>query len=262
MKRMINLSSILNNVTIQVRKKTPEILTTIGITGMITSTVIAVKNTPEAMRKLEVKRRVENTDKITLKQRIQATWKYYIVPAGITIGSAICLIEANAIQNRRKTAIATVCSVAQRTLTDYQKQVADVIGEKKEAQIQSEIAQKRLDSDPKLQNIDSIVIEGEGHTLFYDEMFNRPFYCEIETVRQAVNEINYSMTHCSEIYVALNDFYDRIGISGVGTVGNMIGWNTDRGLLEIDIQAGLLKGRVPCIYLRFKTLPTYDFDSV
>lgn len=40
-----------------IRKRTPEILTGIGISGMVTTTVLAVKATPEALRRIEAKKK-------------------------------------------------------------------------------------------------------------------------------------------------------------------------------------------------------------
>ena len=62
-------------------KNAPQILTGIGISGMIGSTVLAVKATPKALELLNDKREELNTDTLTFKETIATAWKPYI-PAG------------------------------------------------------------------------------------------------------------------------------------------------------------------------------------
>ena len=46
-------------------KHSPEILTGLGITGMITATVFAVKETPKAMKLIELKKKELKTKELT-----------------------------------------------------------------------------------------------------------------------------------------------------------------------------------------------------
>ena len=51
------------------KKHGATILTGIGIGGMLTTTVLAVSETPEAMRRIEEKKRLENHRKLTTMQK-------------------------------------------------------------------------------------------------------------------------------------------------------------------------------------------------
>ena len=51
----INLSGTLKNTRKAFIKHSPEILTGVGIAGMITTTVLAVRATPKAMQLIETK---------------------------------------------------------------------------------------------------------------------------------------------------------------------------------------------------------------
>ena len=59
-------------------KHSPEILTGIGVTGMITTTVLAVKSTPKALILIEEKKKELGTDKLTTIEVVKAAWKPYI----------------------------------------------------------------------------------------------------------------------------------------------------------------------------------------
>ena len=63
---------IFSNVLLGVKKHSPELLVGIGITGMIGSTVLAVKATPKALQLLEDKKEEVHDTHLTPKGIIQA----------------------------------------------------------------------------------------------------------------------------------------------------------------------------------------------
>lgn len=52
-----NLSKFIKNAKVLVEKKSPEILTGIGVAGFITTTVLAVRATPKALTLIEEEKR-------------------------------------------------------------------------------------------------------------------------------------------------------------------------------------------------------------
>ena len=63
-----SLSSIAKSVRTAMKKHSPEILTGIGIAGMITTTVMAVRATPKALILIEEKKDELETDQQSLAQ--------------------------------------------------------------------------------------------------------------------------------------------------------------------------------------------------
>ena len=111
--RKIDWKGAANSIGRTLKRKSPEILTGVGIGGMITTTVLAVRATPEAMRRIEKKKKEERHKKLTAMQTVQAAWKCYI-PAGVTGSVSIaCLIGASAVNGRR---IRRSCTNARRML--------------------------------------------------------------------------------------------------------------------------------------------------
>jgi len=78
-----DVSKFLTNVKSSLSKHSPEILVGIGITGMVTTTVLAVKATPKALKLIEETKKEERKDKLTPIETVKATWKCYI-PAAVT----------------------------------------------------------------------------------------------------------------------------------------------------------------------------------
>ena len=55
-----NLSMITKNIGRKLKKHSPEILTGIGIAGMISATVMAVRATPKALQNIEHEKKEQN----------------------------------------------------------------------------------------------------------------------------------------------------------------------------------------------------------
>ena len=67
------------------------------------------------------------------------------------------------------------------------------------------------------------------------------------------------MTMTSEPYISLNEFYMEIGLSVV-EIGDELGWNVDKGLIELYFSSQLAHGSVPCLVMTFQTMPEYKFN--
>lgn len=68
------ITAAMRNMRTAVKKHSPEILTGIGIAGMITTTVMAVRATPKALILIEEKKDELEVNELTPKETIQAAW--------------------------------------------------------------------------------------------------------------------------------------------------------------------------------------------
>lgn len=245
-----------------IKHKSPEILTGIGIGGMLTTTVLAVRATPEALRRIEAKKRAENHKKLTTTQTVQVAWKCYI-PAGITGAASIaCLIGASTVNGRRNAALATAASLAETSLREYRAKVVETIGERKESTIRDAIDHDRVEHNPPPADTSGIpVTEGAvAPVLCLDAMFGRYFYSDVETLKRAANKLNWQMNNGCEPYISLNEFYMEIGLSTVD-VGEDLGWRSDRGLIDLHFSSQLLNGHTPCLVVSHNNPPEYGYSE-
>ena len=67
----LNLASIVKSVQAIMRKHSPEILTGIGIAGMITTTIMAVRATPKALILIKDKKDELGTDELTKMETVK-----------------------------------------------------------------------------------------------------------------------------------------------------------------------------------------------
>lgn len=236
---------------------TPEILTGIGIAGMITTTVLAVRATPKALECIEQKKKEMGVEKLTPQDTIKATWKCYIPPVVTGVGSVACLIGASSVSTRRNAALATAYKLSETALTEYRDKVVETIGEKKEELIKDEIDKDRIRDNPVSRN--EIFVTEKGHTLCYDHWSKRYFYSDINTIKKAQNDLNERMLTDICGSVSLNDFYYELGLSSLEPIGDDMGWNTDHGLIKVHIGSCISDDGRPCIVVDHDNPPFYGF---
>lgn len=253
----LDISKFFKDVRTSIVAHSPEILTGIGIAGMITTTVLAVRATPKALKLIDQKKKEERTDKLPPIDVVKAAWKCYI-PAAITgVTSTACLIGANSVHARRSAALATAYKLSETALIEYRDKVVETIGEKKEQTIREKIAQDRVTKH--VDGNTEVYITERGDTLFLDPLTKRVFKSDIELIRKAVNQLNYRMTHDIVGFIPLNDFYDEIGLEPT-SLGDKLGWTLDNGngLLEVDTFPAKTKDDKPCLCLDYNIPPHYE----
>lgn len=257
------IANIIKTAKGYVTKHSPEILTGIGVTGMITTTILAVKATPKALELIEDKKaelskeygvRVEN---LTYKETIVAAWKPYLPAALIGITSISCIIGASTVNAKRNAALATAYSISERALIRYRDKVIDTIGEKKEKEIREKVAQDQVDKYPVSQS--QVFITQRGNTLCRDEISGRYFRSDLDHIRKSVNELNRDMTF--QDYVSLDDFYNKLGLEPTKNSA-YLGWNLQEGLIELHFDTCLAENDEPCIVIDYNIAPKYDFDRM
>ena len=251
------LTTVFKNIQNGLSKHSPEILTGIGIAGMITTTVLAVKATPKALQMIDDKKKEEHVDKLTPMETVKTAWKPYI-PAVVTgTMSTACIIGASRVSLRRNAALATAYQLSSTALADYKEKVVETIGEKKEQGIREKVAQKKVDEKPVESS--NIIITGNGQTLCHDPQFGQYFNSNIDAIKAAVTELNYRMIDQGQEYVSLNDFYDELGVERI-EVGDELGWNVGRdGKIVVQTSAAICKNNQPCIVIHYNVAPKYDY---
>jgi hypothetical protein len=250
------MAAFFKGVQTSLAKHSPEILTGIGVAGMITTTVLAVKATPKALRLMDEKKQETGKEKLSAVETVKTTWKCYI-PA-VVVGTAAlgCIIGARSVDAKRNAALAAAYKISETAFAEYREKVVETIGEKKERDIRDNVNKDQIENNPPTNN--EIIITSSGETLCYDYYSKRYFKSDIDKIKRAVNEINRQLL--LESYVSLNDFYDEIGLPGTD-YGAKSGWNTvDLKLIEIHIGAHLAENGTPCISIDFEVPPKYNFD--
>lgn len=248
-----NFAGFFKSAKAAVSKHSPEILTGIGIAGMITATVLAVKSTPKALELLEEKKKEEGVDKLPPVEVVKTTWKCYLPTAITTVTSVACLVGASRENLRRNAALATAYKISETALTEYREQVVETIGEKKEQVVREKVNQKRLEQTPVTKN--EVYVTGDGDTIFLDPLSKRFFKSDIDRVRKVENALNKQMIHDICGSVSVNEFYDELGLERTD-IGDYLEWNTEH-LIDLDITPGMADNGKPCLVIGHHNAPVY-----
>lgn len=239
----MSLSNILNNLSKKVKSNSPEILTAIGVSGVITTSYLTAKasfKAAEIIREKELDGHATDL-KLLLKYRTQMVWKFYI-PASIsgvvTIG---CIIGASKANGTRTAAAVTAYSITEKAFGEYKEKVVEQIGKGKEQKIKDELAQERVDKKPPTGK--DLIVVGPGYVLCCELFTNRYFRGNMDTLKKAQNDINARII--SDFYVTLDEFYDLVNLAYTSNSSN-IGWDSDK-LLELQFSTVLSDGGEPCL---------------
>lgn len=255
--KKVRLPKFVKAACLAARKHSPEILTGVGIAGMITAGVLAVRATPKALRLIDEKKAdISEGEKLPSIEAVKAAWKVY-VPAVLTcILSTICLVGANSVNQRRNTAIAAAYSLSESALKEYREKVVETIGERKEQAIRDDIAKDRIAENP----VRMVLVSDRGSTLCYDSLSGRYFKCDIECLKRVVNDLNRRMR--DEMYISLNDFYCEIDNPDLPPtkLGDMLGWNIDKGYIDLSFSSHLTADGTPCLVLDYAVVPEYEYN--
>lgn len=240
----------------QLGKYSSDILIGFGISGMISSTVFAVKSTPKALSLIDKKKEELEKDKLTTKETIAASWKCYIPSAVFTLASASCIIGAQAINSKEKAMLLTAYSMSGEAFKRYKEKVKEVVGDKKEKEIVDSVAIDTVERTPK----NNIINTGRGTTLCLESLSGRYFYSDIEYLRKAENLVNRRLIEGS--VVTLNDLYYEMGLDEI-RLGDSLGWDLGdswdsiSGLISLSFTSCLTKDETPCLVVGYDHDPRY-----
>ncbi|MDR0918113.1 MAG: DUF6353 family protein [Oscillospiraceae bacterium] len=230
-----------------IKKHSPEFLTGLGIAGMLTTTVLAVKATPKAIKL------IENED-FSNVEIVKTTWKLYIPSAITGVISISCLIGASAVNIHRNAVLTTAFALSETAMKEYRDKVIESVGEKKEKTIRDEVLKDKINANPTRDA--EVIFTNTGNTLCYDVISGRYFRSDIEKLKRMENEINRELLQCD--FVTVNDLYYEIGLDDT-SIGNDLGWHSKDGLIELFFSSQLTKQGEPCLVMDYKVAPKYFY---
>lgn len=228
---MNTFGSWLAPLKIEFDKHSPEILTGLGITGMISSVIFSVVATPKAIKAIDEKKKELEKEKLSVKETVKTTWKFYIPTAVSLATSTACFVGANSVNTRRNAALAAAYSISETALVEYRDKVKELFGENKDKDVKAEIAGDKVVANPPSQN--TIIVTGKGDTLFMEAITGQYFRSDIEKVRRVENDLNREMR--SSMTMSLNDVLCALGVRHNHKTYDVIGWDIDKDPIEFSL---------------------------
>ena len=162
------LGRYISRMGMKVRKYSPEILTTVGVVGVVTSTVMACRATLKVedildtldARKEDLRKVNEHAEKNPeFEQAHRATNAAIHIKAGldlaklygpsITVGlaSIACLLGAHGIMRKRNAALAVAYNSVEKTFAEYRRRVEEKIGKDEERDLRYGVDETTVENE-------------------------------------------------------------------------------------------------------------------
>ena len=236
----------------QLKKHSPEILTALGIGGVVTGTVMACKATTKLEKTMESHKKElddihtnpnpdekEHRKEVT-KAYLKTAWdltKLY-APAVIVEGASIgCLLGSHKIMRNRNAALAAAYTTVSNAFESYKKRVADKIGEEAEKEIRYDIRTEEIDEEyedtkgkKKTRKKTVKTMDGREkspYSRFYADGcdgWSKDPGANVITLRSKQAELNKRLQIRG--YLFLNEVYEFLGIPLIRE-GQYLGWFYD-----------------------------------
>ena len=199
-----------------IKKNASTILSCMGVVGLITTTVLAVKATPKALSLLK-EAKEEKGNELTKWEKINTAGIVYIPIALTGIATAACILGSNAISKCQQASLISAYALLDSSYKEYRKKTDELYGEEAGKQIRGEIAKDKY--------VGRDVLLNDDKELFYDFYSGRYFESTPEAVLRAEYETNRSMF--VNYAVGLNEFYQLLGLERLPEYESL-GWSRDQ----------------------------------
>lgn len=248
-----------------ISKHSPEILTAVGIIGLISAGISAVKNTPKAY---DILKEAEENDEVdvTTAVKIKLCWRQYIFPVLISIVSIFCIIFARKIDSGRTAALLTACKISEEAAERFEAETREVVGDKEVDKIKDRLAKKDIQNNPVVDS--EVFLTGSGTTLYYECYSGRYFRANRDYVDRARNVF---IAHLQDYdTMSVNDYLECFDIPSLddATTGRLLGWRLDDvkkkcggHMPELKFTYDEIDTGEVCGYMRLEIDPKVDYDS-
>ncbi len=224
----------------KLKKFSPTILSCFGAAGVVGTSVLAVKATPKALRKIRSDSRYAHNDPdaYTKLEAFQSAWFYYVPSVVMGAATIVCIFGANILNKHQQAAITSAYALLNDAYQDYKNKLKELYGEDAHRKIMEAIAVEKAND---VYMASTGLVEGssldfdehnpDDNRLFYDGYSKRYFESSINRVLQAEYYLNRDFAIGG--YRSVNDFYEFLGIAPIDG-GDEIGWDIATGLAWID----------------------------
>lgn len=229
------------------------ILSGIAAAGVLSTSILAVKGTVNAIKTLrdEYPDEYENGT-LEPKQVVEVVWKDYIPAVTSGIATVGAIILADRIGSRRAAALAAAYTITDNAFQQYRDKVISKFGKNQEEVVRAEVAKDRVNKSTE------VIIASGGDVVCFDSFTGRTFMSNVETLRRVENQINHMIVN--DLYASLSDYYNLLGLRPTA-YSDEVGWNTDK-LLVLRLSAILDDNDRPCINVDFSVTPVKYFNRL
>ena len=256
--------NVLHQSKLFVKRNGATILTCVGGVGVIATSVMAVKATPKALKRIEEVKE-EKGDDLTKLEIVKAAGPSYISAVVTGAATLACIFGANVLNKRQQASLASVYALLDSSFREYKSKLIELYGEETHKNILESIAIEKAQDTYVCGSYfgSGCDLALEEHSseprLFYDEHSNRYFEATIEQVITA--EYHLNRNYILRGYAYLNELYDFLGLESTD-YGSVLGWAPlDEGMywIEFNHHKVIMDDGLEVFILEMPFAPRYDF---
>lgn len=249
----MNIQAILGGAKVFLIRNNAAIMTGVGIAGVPVTAYLSGKATLKASKELE-KMKYESEKEPTFSEKAKTVAPIFIPPVMAAVTTMGCIYGANSVNARRIAALAGAYSMSESAFKDYKDKVVEIAGNKKAEDIRDSIEIDKVQQNPPRE--EAIENTGNGQTLIYDRVMGSYFRSDMQSVREAVNDLNEDLM--ADGYACLNDFYTYLGRKTID-LGEELGWcyEPTHETLEVLYTSTLTDSGTPVMVISYNLTPIY-----
>lgn len=142
-----NLQRLAQRSKIYLRKASPTILSGLGAAGVIVTSVLAVRATPKALRKIRADSKVNHDgdpEAYSKLEAVRSAWVCYIPAAISGTATIFCIFGANVLSKHQQAALTSAYALLNDSYNNYKDKLKELYGEEAHQKIIDAIAAERL----------------------------------------------------------------------------------------------------------------------
>lgn len=233
-----------------IRKDKQFILNFAAVLGVGLTMVSTIRDTSKACK-------IVNDD-MTLKDKINKTWKCYIPSATIASSTILCIIYSDYVTMNEKISLLNSLISVQSNYKIFRQSVEETLDDETKDEIMKKTIRSKV---PK-----ELYIERTEEKVFYEEFRGKFFTSTIDNVLKAEYLFNKQLSIVG--HASLNDLYKLLGISETDS-GKYLGWSIYEGYFStnsvdpwVNFQHKKMEDDdgMEYFYLGYSNQPEVDYD--
>ena len=127
----------------QLYRSSPTILTVVASVGVVTTTIMAVRATPKAIKILK-EAELEKGEDLSKLEIIRAAGPIYIPSVLLGVSTIACIFGANALNQKKQASLMSAYAMLNESYKQYRKAAKTVYGEDADDKIHAEMAKDAM----------------------------------------------------------------------------------------------------------------------
>lgn len=221
---------MLQRIGLFIRRNQSTILTCISIGGVIATGVLAAKETPKALERLD-KAKNEKGAELTAVEKIVNATPAYIPALVVGVSTITCIASTSVLSKKSQASLTSAYALLNEYHKEYRNKLIEIHGKEADEEIRNAIARSRHDFHQIGLDVP------DDKVIFYDEISGESITCYEREIMDAEYHLNRNFVMRG--YAALNEFYEFLGLPQTD-FGDALGWSCTYGYSWIDFEHRLI----------------------